>query len=280
MNNRNAKGILLDLVIPICVLLVFAVLAFFQQMGYQSSAVAGIEDTLIDQDAWERLQEDPNNYPKWSIERKALILVDEKDEESLETQEQISYVLTSMGVESVRHNMPIAPEKSLIKNVKISSILPENCTDVIICFSSLISSGIDLPDLTSWVASGGKLILAAGLETEELSDPLQPEQNWLSLLGINSIMSDENVPVDSMLLVTPILAGGQGMEFSDDVIFCEAVNVELLSDCETHIVTADDYHRPLLWEKDYHDGHILVCNADLMDGKTNRGMIASCCKNG
>ena len=276
MNNRNAKGILLDLVIPICVLLVFAVLAFFQQMGYQSSAVAGIEDTLIDQDAWERLQEDPNNYPKWSIERKALILVDEKDEESLETQEQISYVLTSMGVESVRHNMPIAPEKSLIKNVKISSILPENCTDVIICFSSLISSGIDLPDLTSWVASGGKLILAAGLETEELSDPLQPEQNWLSLLGINSIMSDENVPVDSMLLVTPILAGGQGMEFSDDVIFCEAVNVELLSDCETHIVTADDYHRPLLWEKDYHDGHILVCNADLMDGKTNRGMIASC----
>ena len=275
MDNRQIRGILFDLLTPVAVLLVFAILAFAQQMGYQSRESDGFEDTFISQDDWEALQQEAG-AKQWASDRKALLLFDEKDEESLQTADQISFVLNSMGIECARKNIAIPAERIRIRQKDVTSFMPNGCTDLIICFSSLISSGISLKDLVPWVDSGGNVLLASGLEADELSDAQNPEQNWLSLLGIKSLLSPEGVNVDSMVLLTSLLAGGQGMEFSDDVILCEAVAAELTPDCEIHIASADDFHRPLLWERDQQAGHVLVCNADLMDGKTNRGVIASC----
>ena len=273
MMRKNAKRILIDLVVPVLVLAILAVMLSLQQRGYQSRGSAGIEETFIDQDRWDAIKERSAPNQKWGSNRHAYILWDAHDEDSIQTFEQFSFVLRSLGVDVTEQKTYISREKS--QNKKISSMLPPGCTDVIICFSSLISSGIDVADITSWVNAGGKIIIASGLETEEVSDAINPAQDWRNLLGIKSILSENNIPVDSMVMQTPILAGAQGMEFSDDVIQCEIVDAELQQDCIVHITTADDHHRPLLWERDCEKGHVLVCNADLMDSKANRGMIVS-----
>ncbi len=275
MNKRQIRGILLDLTTPVVVLLLVAILAFIQQMGYQSHEEGGFEDTFISQDAWEALQEDRESK-RSTCKRKALLLYDSNDVESVQTSEQIGFVLNSFGVELTKKSIYIPTERTFIKTIPVTTYMVDECSDLIICFSSLISSGIDLNDLLPWINAGGNIIFASGLEAEELFDPIAEEKNWMPLLGISSMTASENIHVDSMILLTSLLAGGKGMEFSDDVIFCDAVAAELTPECEVHIVTADEFHRPLLWERYQQSGHVLVCNADLMDGKTNRGMIASC----
>ena len=276
MSKHKARKILWDLAVPVAVLLMLAVLLFVQQRGYQSDGAGEIEDLFIDQDRWEALQEALPAERNWHLDRKALLLRDPRDEESIQTCEQVHFVLSSMGVQVTRLDVSIPAEKTWIKRRTIASDIPEGCTDVFICFSSLISSGIDIADFTSWISAGGHAVFASGLETEEITDPQVPDQDWRTLLGIRSFNSPDDVPVDSMILQTSILAGAGGMEFSDDVILCEAVDDALQDDCEVHIVSGDDDHRPLLWERDHEAGHVLVCNADLMDSKANRGIIASC----
>ena len=276
MLKHQARKILIDLLVPVVVLATIAVLLFIQQKGYQSSGAAYIDDSFIDQDSWESIQERMSTERRWSSGRKAMLLYNSSDEDSVQTFEQVSFVLESIGVEVTHRRMSVATEKSLAPQVLMSSSIPDDCTDLIICFSSLISSGINVPDLSSWVAAGGHLIIACGLEADELGDSLYPEQNWYSLLGIREVKAEDDVHVDSMVMITSLLSGALGMEFSDDVILCEAADVELQPDCTIHITTADDYRRPLLWDHDYEAGHVLICNADLMDSKTNRGMIISC----
>lgn len=276
MKKSPAKKILLDLAAPIVVLLALAVSLFFQQLGYQSTGSSGIEETFIDQDQWESIVEKSEPNRKWGSDRNVCILWNDSDEAGAQTREQILYILNSIGITATDLKINIPPEKTMIQPVLTSTLIPSECTDVIICFSSLISSGIDATDLTSWIEAGGNLMIAAGLENEELADPLFPDQNWLSLLGIKSILSDKEIQVDSMQMLTSLLAGSKGMEFSDDVISCMSVDAELNPDCTVHIETADNYHRPLLWELDRGKGHILVSNADLMDEKSSRGIIISC----
>ncbi len=276
MTGRSAKRILSALAAPVLILLSLAILLFLQQRGYQSRGSGGIEETFIDQDRWEAIAERSAPNRTWEADRHALILWDSTDDDSTEVYEQIRFVLGTMGVPVTSQRIIIPAEKARRSPKTISSMLPDGCTDVILCFSGLISSGIDVADLSAWVRDGGKLILASGLEAEEIADGLYPEQDWRSLLGIQAIHSQENVQVDSMMMQTAILAGAKGMEFSDDVIQCEVVDAELQPECIAHIVTADDRAMPLLWEKEEEDGRVWVCNADLMDGKANRGMIASC----
>ena len=274
--NSSAKRILQILTVPVFILLMLSILLYLQQRGYQSSGSVGIEENFIDQDRWEAIIGQSNQDRNWESDRHTLILWDANDEDSVQTYTQIDFVLKTMGVTVTSRQMIIPTEKAQRKPQAIRSMLPSGCTDVIICFSALISSGIDTADLSMWVRDGGKLIIASGLETDEVADVLYPDQDWQSLLGIKSVHSEMNVLADSMLMLTSILAGAKGMEFSDDVIQCEVVDAELQQECIVHIETADDYHRPLLWERDYGAGRVLVCNADLMDGKPNRGMIASC----
>lgn len=276
MIKNQARKILFDLVIPVVALTMIAIFFFLQHRGYQSHGADYTDDTFIDQDSWEAIQDKMPAKRIWQSGRKAMLLYNSNDEDSVQTYEQICFVLESIGADVTCRRISIAVEKSMVQNVMISSLLPDDCTDLIICFPSLISSGINVPDLSSWVASGGHLIIACGLEAEEIVDPLFPEQDWCSLLGISERKSEDNVPVDSMIMLSSLLSGACGMEFSDDVVFCEAADVELLQSCTVHIATADDFKRPLLWDHDYEAGHVLICNADLMDNKTNRGMIVSC----
>lgn len=274
--KRQSNRILVDLIVPVLVLATLAVLLSLHHLGYQSKGSVGIDETFIDQDEWESIEERDAPNRKWSNSRSVFLLWDAADEDSSQTYEQVNYVLDSIGITVKNQRIAIPKEKTQIQRKLISELMPAGCTDLVLCFSSLISSGIDIQDLTAWVESGGNLIIASGLEAEEVFDETLPDQNWQPLIGVKSLLTPMDVNVDSMLMTTSLLAGAKGMEFSDDVIQCEAIDADLLPECTVHIVSADDHHRPLLWEKAHGNGHVLVCNADLMDNKTNRGMIVSC----
>lgn len=271
-----ARKILLDLIVPVIVLLSLAVALLLQQSGYRGTGSAGIEEKFIDEDRWKAIEEQSAPNRRWGSDRDVCILWNAEDEYGRQTHDQVAFVLDSFGIKTTQLLVRIPSEKTLIKPLLLRTMIPEGCTDLIICFSSILSSGIDVADLSAWVSDGGNLILASGLENDELKDPLNAEQNWLPLLGIKTVNGETEVQADSMLMLTSLMAGAKGMEFSDDVISCEVVDAEIQPECTLHIETADEYHRPLLWEQQYGKGHVLVCNADLMDGKSNRGMIASC----
>ena len=267
MNRQHsARGLLRDLAVPVLVLVAIGALLFVQQSGYRGSGASGFDETFIDQDRWEALAEEYRS-PVWNSGRNALLVWASNDDESLQVYDQVSFVLTSVGVDVTSCSLELPSDGQPASSLVLSEKLPNGCTDVIICLSSLLSSGIDPTDLASWVAEGGYLLIAGGLEPEEMND------SWLALLGMTETDLVNSMHVDSMLFATDLLAGAEGMEFSDEVIACDAVRTQTTVDCTVHITTADDSRDPLLWECDYGKGHVLVCNADLMDSKASRGII-------
>lgn len=148
--------------------------------------------------------------------------------------------------------------------------LYEDTEILVICESDLHTLPIDVEALAAWVSEGGRLIIAGGLESSELAS------EWASLLGVIPMDEYPIIPIESMRLQTSLLAGGQGMEFSDEVIRTDMTRVQLLPGILVHVTTADESETPLLWELPYGDGLVLVNGAVPMDGKANRGMICAC----
>lgn len=271
--NHNARHLLGDLLIPLAALLCIGVILAIEQLGYRSTNIPWHPDTFLDQDRWEELY--ANHNPEQSNSgRSALLVAVSNESDSLNVCQQYEYVLSSMFVDTSVHifqthpidedNAAIAP----IVSIDLCAYMPTECTDVILCTSALKSSWFDTDTLSQWVSKGGHLIIANGLECEEL-----PE-SWHDLLGIASINNPEDQIADSLYFETAFLAGAKGREFSSDVINCTSVDVRLQPDCLIHITT-DDHTHPLLWEHSYGKGQVLVCNADLMSDKTDRGIIAA-----
>lgn len=162
--QTEAKGILLDLLLPVLILLVIAGVLLVQQRGYISSGAQGYEETFIDQDAWELICAE-RGEPKWSNGRLALIVYTPQDDESITAREQFRFVLSSIGVQTADYPAALMDPDTGIEPLDLTQVLPEGCTDIIICTSALMSAGISPGPLETWVAAGGHLMLACGLET-------------------------------------------------------------------------------------------------------------------
>ena len=274
-SKHNARHLLGDLLLPLAVLLCIGVILVVAQRGYQASETPWYPDTFLDQDQWEELYEG-RTTSKPSSGRSALLVVAGEEEDNAAVQEQFEFVLSSMFVDTAVYTVQKqsesddAAEKAAQDTdlVDLRLHMPEGCTDVILCTGSLKTTNLDAEALSQWVSEGGYLLIANGLEFEEL--PL----SWHALLGIAAVNGTEDVLTESLYFETAFLAGAKGREFSTDVINCTSVDVRLTPDCHTHITTGDRT-RPLLWERGQGRGEVLVCNADLMSDKTDRGIIAA-----
>lgn len=276
--KHHAFRLLSDLAIPVIVLVGLLVVLLLEQQGYQLTDVQWRPDSFIDQDRWEEIVSQ-RTQATVTNGRSVLLVTAFGDEESTEVLSQVSYVLTSMGVKTSTCELTLPDEAQAdsaddsaplhAPAIDLRRFMPADCTDVFLCTTELRSARIDAAALTEWVHQGGHLIVASALEAEELTDA------WLPLLGIQTIVSTEGVLADAMYFETAFLAGARGMEFSDEVINCTVADVTLTSDCQLHITGGEHRTSPLLWERTHGQGHVLVCNADLMDNKTGRGMIAA-----
>lgn len=276
--KHNAFRLLADLAIPMAVLISLFIVLLIEQRGYHVTDAKWYPDTFIDQDRWEEIQNDQLHADAHNG-RSALLVTTLGDEESREVYTQIHYVLASMGVKTsvyeaalLEPGMEDGGDENLEYTPELMDLcqaMPDDCTDIFLCTAELRSIQVDTLPLAAWVENGGHLVVASALDAEEL-----PEE-WHQLLGIHALNSADGVLTDSMYFETTFLAGTKGMEFSDEVINCIVADVTLSSDCKVHITNGENKTMPLLWEHDYGQGHVLVCNADLMDNKAGRGMIAS-----
>lgn len=276
--KHNAFRLLVDLVIPTMVLVVLFVVLLFEQKGYQVTDAKWYEDTFIDQDRWEEIQSEQTQTAAYNG-RSVLLVTAFGDDESAEVYAQVNYVLSSMGVETSLCEVTLTEINTEenegddivepLYSTDLCQFMPVDCTDVFLCTTALHSSNIDAVSLSDWVEHGGHLVIASALETEELTE------EWFPVLGIHTLNNAEGTLADSMYFETSFLAGANGMEFSDEVINCIVADATLLPNCQVHITNGENKTLPLLWEHSYGQGHVLVCNADLMDNKTGRGMIAA-----
>ena len=297
--RSDASAILRDALLPWLFLLYLCALLVVEQRGYQSPGAVLPEDELIDEDRWNalRVTDVPREGPR-------ALLVTTADEEAQLVCEQTLFVLDSMGwdvrvhpiqrledpadEEAAQENEAYAspdsasepPEANVTPSpapepspLPVPEPLPLEAEDIrlaVICDSDLLTLPIDAEALLRWVEAGGRLILAGGLDSAALTEP------WEKLLGLVHQDAYPLLQVESMRLETALLAGGRGMEFSDDVIRCQMSQVRLRPDALVHIATADEAASPLLWEVACGGGLVLVSGADLMDSKANRGVICAC----
>ena len=272
--KHNARRLLGDLLIPLAVLVCIGVVLLIEQTGYRGGETPWYPETFLDQDRWEELDASRATTPANSG-RSALLVTLADDAESANVCTQVEYVLSSMFVDTKVHTLEktVDPDidaslQQISADIDLRTVMPANCTDVILCTSALYTTGLDIDALAQWVHSGGYLILAGGLECEELP------QSIFELLGITAVQAETELLTDSLYFETAFLAGAKDREFSEEVINCTAVDARLTSDCQIHI-TSGDRTRPLLWERFHGKGQVLVCNADLMSDKTDRGIIAA-----
>ena len=274
---RKRKGsfrILFDLIIPVCILVCIGIILIINQRGYQSPGAGGFEEHYLDESEWEKVRTDHTASANHAGDSgKTLLIFGGNDSASVQIKNEFSFVLHSMGVFCAEYNAPVRESGAAGSFSADPAALYSEYTDIILCESALSSSGIKPMPLADWVKEGGHLIIAGGLDADELVN------GWDALLGIAARKTPLAVHADSVKFATSFLAGAKGMEFSDEVISCDVVNVTLDKKCLVHAATTDEYTVPLLWELSFGKGEVLVLNADLIDGKSDRGMISACyCK--
>ena len=159
---------------------------------------------------------------------------------------------------------PTVPEKTVIPEIDYQSY-----DEIAVCFSDISVMEQDIEKLGAWLNGGGHLIFAGGLD--EKTDLAK----WSDILGTEPEQEAAPVLADSLRFNTDLLAGTNDREFSDDVISGEVLEVAVRKDCTVHISTAEETPVPLLWERKSEKGQVFVCNADLMEAKNDRGIIAA-----
>ena len=258
--NQSLKKILMTLVIPMLILGVAATALLAQRQGYRNQGITiEREPELLDEDEWEDVVNKKAGKPGKNA-KKALILYDSTEEGSAEVLENAEFVLKTLGVRT----------KALSESRfgQIEGYIKE-FDDLILCCSNLnILDSLD-EEIDKWVKEGGHIMFSTGLNNDTLN------QNWYPLLGIFSHEELGTVDINSLQIQSDILAGAEGMDFSSEVITGNVLNPSLTDDCITHITTADEDMVPLLWEHDYGEGKVMVCNGDLMDSKVSRGVLAA-----
>ena len=267
-HKGNPRMILLDLLVPILILVGVGGILLIEQRGYTSAYGGGYNSTYIGSDEWEVISAKTRKPVVGA--RKAWLVYGSMDPESNEIKNEIAYVLKTLGVDTDTYAIHVSESDVKPPLADMLPHMPEGCTDLILCLPSLASAGIAPEPIMNWVESGGNIVFAGGLEEGEAPAP------WNELLGVKNADEAVNTRAESMRLVSQLLAGGMDMEFSDEVLSCDILGVLLDEKCVIHATTADELAYPLLWERQYGDGLVLVCNADLMDSKADRGIIAAC----
>lgn len=296
--NKSLFKLLRSLIAALLIFGVFSTLLIVERQGLSvPSAVR--ESGLIDEDTWYEVRNE-NAGEISSSAPQALIIYDEKDEESAALKDNVQYVLNTLYVNTdcvvVLHeneddeqpsgeigldegNEEVDAEEGTVEpsdsinaeNVEQSTIeIPfSDFQDLIICISDLSVLSLNMDELEDWVSAGGHIMFTEVLDSNEYLLP------WLSLLGIENTDKIPTEEAESLVFSTDIIAGAQGMEFSDDVIMCTVLSPILNSACTVHISTSTENEVPLLWEYQFGEGKIIVCNADIMESKVDRGIVAA-----
>lgn len=126
----------------------------------------------------------------------------------------------------------------------------------------------DAQRLVTWVQDGGKLMFSIRPELTPTFYSIYRKLGILSLGG-------KFIAVNSLEFVTNLMPGSYGQSFDEDFMYQTILALELESSSKVHIVSADDFKSPILWEYTHGEGKVVFCNTDLFTSKSTRGVMAA-----
>ena len=108
-------------------------------------------------------------------------------------------------------------------------------------------------EILDWVQNGGGLMVYF---------PPQGDYFFRSLASQMGVQESgwEMYEVPGFRFRTDLMLGGQGKDFIIEEPFESAHTLSLSDDCTVHMVSADERELPLLWQRQYGDGMIVVMN--------------------
>lgn len=243
MKGKAKFGVLIW---PLISLLVFAVLIFVERSGIQYTVSDFNKDFIPD----EILEAD-----KPAQNTECLLLYDSLDE--FNEYENIAYVLGEMRV---------GCQLTDISTEKIPDW--EQYRTVVIALTNLDHMQKEILPLLDWVKEGGRVLFAA------IPEPNATLRGIYDELGILYDMFAYG-QFSSVKVTSDLLPGGKDRKFFWEYSWITALNVQLARDCIVHIVSGNEQEIPLLWERLYGNGKIVVNNGDVFNAKISRGFFSA-----
>ena len=218
-----------------------------------STQMANLSDlNLIEPEEWNRLS---NTIVKLKNEN-SIVIYNPDDANSVGIYQNVKYVLEKIGVNVV--------------GIKLSE--QENYSDLsdyetmVICIDNLQDLKYTDAKLKSWVKQGKGIFFTAPLQNNELlskfSDLLDIEEENIETLNY-----------EDMTFKDDFLIGAKGAEFGNIAINGYGLKVKLKDNAIVHAMTSEG--NPVIWNVQYGDGHVSVCNANFLSDKISRGIITA-----
>lgn len=223
----------------------------------ETSAQAYIPDSLklIEKDEWNNLSKNTEKIKN----EKSLLIYDEKNENSVNTYKNVSYVLDTMGVE-------VIPVKVNEQN-KYSNL--SKYDTMIVCLETLQDLYYSNSRLENWVEDGKGIFFTLPLQNDEAL------KRYADLLGIANTNSISTTEYHNMTFTDDFLVLAKGQTFNEDTINGYGLKVELKDDVTIHAEEAEESGNPIIWNVPYGNGFVTVCNAYMLQDKVARGIIAA-----
>lgn len=141
----------------------------------------------------------------------------------------------------------------------------DTSSNVVVCTRSMNVMLDEIEALVPWLEAGGHMGLCM---TPTLDDAFFV---LYRILGITEY-SVEYMPYKGYRFITDIIPLLQDVSYMGDGDLNDYfLPVRLQSDCRVHLETTEDHPSPLMWERDYGEGRVVVFNTTLMSGKDARG---------
>lgn len=193
---------------------------------------------------------------KLEKETECLYLWDSGDANSQILHEQLPQVFRDMKVEY---------EEIDISTEEIPAY--ESFEKVVLGYERYDQTEEEILALADWVADGGDLLIALVPEGNTVSE-------WfLERAGVES-MGVSFYETPGLRLQDDLLLGGDRDDYPIEEPFESSLSVTLDEDCHVSITSSDENEMPLLWQREYREGKIVVVNLGIYD-KGYRGIYAA-----
>lgn len=231
---------------PLCALLVLAGLILVERTGVRYNLEAMAFDFVPN----EVLHAD-----KPEQETECLILCDLNSPYNYH--EPVYYVLSNMrvGCRIVDVNNDTIPAWDDYKTV-------------IIAFSNLNLIQEHIFSLLDWVEQGGKVLFGAVPEPNVTLSVIAKRLGFL-------YETYDYIEQNRIKMISDLLPGGKNNSYFWGHNNRYGLGVLLSDDCIVHMVSTDEAEAPMLWERRYGKGKIVVNNNDAFQEKESRGLISA-----
>ncbi len=236
------------ILLPLVGMLLLALLLFIKQGGMPYDNIPATKGYI----SGTALNAETPDLPK-----ECIVLYNSHEAYSEDINQNINFVLSSMRVNFDDADMA-------------STMFPElsQYRTAILSFADISAVQPYLPDLFNWVDQGGRLLFAVSMEP---SAALSQISSKLGMLQGDT----QFVNVNEVQIVTDFMLGGKGNEYIWGSNNRYALLEQLDSSCTIHLKSAGDTEVPLIWEKEYGKGRIIVNNNDAFGQKQSRGLVAA-----